>query len=304
MAEYTAYFNGDWVPNSEVRIDPLDRGFLVGDVVFEVERTFDGKTFRLKEHIDRLYRSLKYTRIDSGLSPEELLDVSEEVVSRNENLRPEVGDYTVHQFVTRGKNGPRSWAGEAGPPTVSVRVAPVAFDRHAHRYATGVHGVIPRVRSYSSESLDPKIKHYSRMNFNLAEMEVADVDPEGWPILTDLDGHLTEGTGYNVLLVTDGVIRTPTDRAILQGVSRGMVFDLAHQLDIPVVEEDLQPYDLYTADEAFFSTTSPCVLPVTRADNRQIGDGKPGPVTQQLLAAWSEAVGLDIVDQALMYAKD
>ena len=107
-----------------------------------------------------------------------------------------------------------------------------------------------------------------------------------------------------MFLVTDGVIRTPTDRAVLQGVSRGMVFDLARQLDIPVVEEDLQPYDLYTADEAFFTTTSPCVVPVTKADNRQIADGKPGPITLQLLAAWSETVGLDIVDQALMYAKD
>ncbi len=90
------------------------------------------------------------------------------------------------------------------------------------------------------------------MNFNLAELEAADVDPDAWPILTDLDGNLTEGTGYNFFMVTDGVLRTPGDRSILQGVSRGMVFDLAKQLEIPVVEEDLQPYDLYTADEVFF----------------------------------------------------
>ena len=166
-----------------------------------------------------------------------------------------------------------------------------------------MHGVIAKTRSYSSESLDPKIKHYSRMNFNLAQIEAHDVDPDAQPIMLDLDGNLSEGTGYNVLMVTDGVIRSPTDRAILQGVSRGMVFDLARQLDIPVVEDDLQPYDLYTAEEAFFTTTSPCVQPVTKVDNRELGDGKPGPITQQLLAAWSEAVGLDIVDQALRFAK-
>ena len=97
------------------------------------------------------------------------------------------------------------------------------------------------------------------------------------------------------------VIRTPGDRSILQGVSRGMVIDLAQQLNIPLVEEDLQPYDLYTADEAFCSSTSPCVLPVTRADRRQIGDGTPGPITRQLQAAWSETVGVDIVDQALRF---
>ena len=91
------------------------------------------------------------------------------------------------------------------------------------------------------------------------------------------------------------------DRNILQGISRGTVFDLAEQLNIPIVEEELQPYDLYTADEAFFASTSYCVLPVTRADKRDIADGKPGPITKQLLAAWSENVGLDIVDQAVRF---
>ena len=136
------------------------------------------------------------------------------------------------------------------------------------------------------------------MNFNLAEMEVRDVDPEGWALLTDERGNLTEGTGYNFFLVTNGTIRTPADSTVLQGVSRGAVMDLARQLNIPIVEEDLQPYDLYTADEAFFSTTPWCVLPITKADNRQVADGKPGPISQQLMAAWSEMVGMDIVDQA------
>jgi branched-chain amino acid aminotransferase len=99
-------------------------------------------------------------------------------------------------------------------------------------------------------------------------------------------------------MITDGVVRTPGDRSILQGVSRGMVFDLAKQLNLPVVEEDLQPYDLYTADEVFFSSTSPCVLPVTQVDKRQINDGKPGPLTRRLLSEWSETVGLNIVEQA------
>lgn len=295
MAEYTTYFNGEWVPFSQVKIDPMDRGFLVGDVVFDVARTFNGKSFRMQEHIDRLYRSLKFVRIDAGLSPDEMLAISEEVITRNEHLRETVGDFTVTQFITRG---PGRWAHQAGPPAVCVKVLPVAFERYARLYNDGAHGVITRTRSYSSESLDPKVKNYSRMNFNLAELEAADVDPEAWPILTDLDGNLTEGTGYNFFMVMDGVVRTPGDRSILQGVSRGTILDLVEQLDIPVVEEDLQPYDLYTADEVFFSGTSPCVLPVTRVDKRQISDGKPGPITQQLLSEWSETVGLNIVEQA------
>ena len=298
MVEYTAYFNGEWVPFSEVKIDPLDRGFQVGDVVFDVARTFDGKSFRMKEHIDRLYRSLKFIRLDPGLSPEEMTDVSEEAIRRNEHLRADVGDFSIWQFVTRG---PGRWTRTAGPPTVCVKISGLDFARYAKLYNTGAHGVITRTRSYSAEALDPKVKHYSRMNFNMAELEAADVDPEGWPILTDSEGNITEGTGYNVFLVTDGVIRTAGDRSILQGVSRGAVIDLARQLNIPLVEEDLQPYDMYTADEAFFSGTSHCMLPVTRVDNRPIADGKPGPITQQLLAAWSETVGLDVVDQALRF---
>ena len=300
MADYTAYFNGAWVPFSQVKIDPMDRGFLVGDVVFDVARTFNGKSFRMQEHVDRLYRSLKFIRIDPGLSPEEMLAVSEEVIERNESRREAVGDFTVTQFVTRG---PGRWAHQAGPPTVCVKAAPILFERYARHYTEGAHGVVARTRSYSSESLDPKVKHYSRMNFNLAELEAADVDSEAWPILMDLDGNITEGTGYNVFLVTDGVLRTPGDRSILQGVSRGMVFDLAKQLQLPLVEEDLQPYDLYTADEVFFSSTSPCVLPVTQVDKRQIKDGKPGPITQQLLGEWGEMVGLNIVAQAQRFSQ-
>jgi branched-chain amino acid aminotransferase len=102
--------------------------------------------------------------------------------------------------------------------------------------------------------------------------------------------------------VSGGAIRTAGDRGVLQGVSRGMVFDLAKELGIPVFEEDLQPYDLYTADEAFFTSTSPCVLPVTRVDRRPIGDGKPGPTVKRLLQAWSEVVGVNIVEQAKHYA--
>ena len=295
MADYTAYYNGEWVPFSQVKIDPMDKGFMGGEVVFDVARTFDGKVFRLKHHVDRLYRSLKYVRIDPGLSPQEMTDICEEVVRRNEHLREEAGDYTIWPTVTRGVG--RSTR-DTGPPNVFVTVMQVGFRRYAQFYGEGAYGVIVRTRSYPTESLDPKIKHWSRMNFALADLETADVDPDGWPILMDTSGNLTEGTTNNMFLVTQGVIRTPTDRDLLQGVSRGMVFDLAHQLDIPIVEEDLQPYDLYTADEAFFTSTGACVLPMTRADKRHIGDGKPGPITQQLLAAWSEAVGLDIVDQA------
>ena len=300
MADYIAYFNGEWTPYGDVKVSPHDRGFMVADVVFDVARTFNGKSFRMKEHVDRLYRSLKFVRIDPGLSPEEMVAISEESIERNMAHLPEAGDFTVRQWVTRG---PGHWAHTAGPPSVCVEVGRITFERFAGLYSGGAHGVIARTRSYPAESLDPKVKHYSRMNFNLAELEAADVDDSAWPILMDVDGNITEGTGYNVFMVSGGVLRLPGDSTLLQGISRGMVVDLARQLDIPISEEELQPYDFYNADEVFFSGTSPCVLPVTRVDRREVGDGKPGPVTQQLLAAWSETVGLDIVDQALRFTR-
>jgi len=298
MTDYTAYFCGTYMPSSQVKIDPMDRGFLVGDAVFDVFRTFNGKSFRLQEHVDRLYRSLKYVRIDPGVTPEEMVAISEEVIRRNEPLRTEVGDFAIWQFVTRGRG---RWAHSAGPPAVGVFIRSLGLGRFAHLYKEGAHGVIVRSRSYSPDALDPKVKNFSRMNFNMAELEAGDIDKAGWPILLDSRGNVTEGVGYNVFLVSDGVIRTASDRSVLQGVSRGMVFELAKGSGIPIVEEELQPYDLYNASEAFLSSTSPCVLPVTRVDGRQVGRGVPGPVVHRLLAAWSEVVGVDIVQQALTY---
>ena len=151
-------------------------------MVFDVARTFDGKSFRMKEHVDRLYRSLTYVRIDPDLTKQEMTDISEEVVTRNEDVRSEVGDYSIWQFVTRG---PGSRARDAGPPTVCVKVMPVGFQSFARYYDEGSHGVIVRTRSFPAQSLDPKIKHWSRMNFALADLETGDVDPEAFPILTD-----------------------------------------------------------------------------------------------------------------------
>ncbi|MBM3944123.1 MAG: branched-chain amino acid aminotransferase [SAR202 cluster bacterium] len=293
-----AYFNGEWKPRSQCKIDLLDRGFYVGDAVFDIARTFNGKSFKMKEHVERLYRSLKHVRIDPGLSLQEMIDLSEESVSRNEKFRPEVGDWHVWQAVTRGTGG---WRAPVSPPTVIIQCVPVPFRAYSKLYKTGGHLVVTKTRSYNADQLDPKVKHYSRLNFNLADLEAQDVDPEGWPVMLDSKGNLTEGTGYNVFIVTNGVIRTAGDSSLLQGVSRGAVFEVAEQLGIPVAQEELQPYDLYTADEAFIANTPTCILPMTKADNRAVGDGKPGPIVQQILAAWSERVGLDIVDQAVRF---
>jgi branched-chain amino acid aminotransferase len=300
MDEFVGYHNGNWLPVSQIGPDPADRGTTLGDQVTDVERTFDGKSFRMREHVHRLYKSLKYVRVDPGLTEQEMYDLSEEGIRRNEHLRPEGQDMNIVHIITRGAGGPRAYG--AGPPNVYIKYSLAGYDMFAPYYATGMHGVITRTRSYEPAALDPKVKHLSRLNMSLAEVEANDLDPGAWPVLTDKDGNITEGSGYNVFIVTDGVIRTPTDTAILAGISRDMVLDLAEQLEVPASEEDLQPYDVYTADECFFSSTPFSILPVTYVDRRPIGDGRPGPMTNNLLAAWSEAVGIDVVDQALRFA--
>ena len=304
MRDHIAYFNGEWVPNSEVRIDPFDRGFTMGGAVFDVERTFDGHIFRLREHLDRLYRSLQYLRLDCGVPIDEMTSITEELVRRNEPMREPGGDYMVRQVVTRGtpKSGTQGGVWEPMTPTVINMVSPIDLGGYARAYERGASVVFPSVRGYSSSSLDPKVKHYSRGNFVLAQLQAADVEPEAHPVLLDQDGNIGENIGANFFIVTDGVIRTPGDSSILQGISRMVVFQLANQLGIPIVEEPLQPYDAYTADETFLANTIYQLLPVGTVDNRRIGAQTPGPVSTQLLAAWSEMVGVDIVGQAMRQA--
>jgi branched-chain amino acid aminotransferase len=305
MAELTAYFNGEWVPNSELKIDPADRGFVMGDVVFDVERTFNGKLFRLKEHMERLYRSLQYSRLDPGLTIEEMSELTEEVARRNEPLRPAGADFAVRQVVTRGKPASVTQGSvtEAMTPTVINSASLLPFKTYAKYYETGATVVIPATRSYPSSSLEPKVKHYSRANFVQAQLQAADVDPDAYVVMMDQSGNISENVGGNFFIVTDGVLRTSKDSSILQGISRMVTMELAEQLGIPVVEEDLQPYDAYTADEAFLTTSSYQVLPVRSVDKREVRHAVPGPISKQLLAAWSEMVGVDIVDQALNQAK-
>ena len=295
---YEIWLNGEYYLRDEAKISLLDRGFRLGDVVYDTLRTFDGRVYRLDEHLDRFARTLKYVRIDPGMTLEHMGELIQAVIDRNEPVRSKFGDdYMISPTVTRGL-GNRIHDGLV--PNVTIFIDPINFEGYAPAYSLGVHGVIARTRAISPRQLDPKVKHFSRLTSVMADLEARDVDPAAMAIMLDMDGNITEGTGANFIIVSGGVIRMPTDTALLQGVSRLAVKELADQLGIPVVEEDLQPYDVYTADEAFFTSTPFSLLPVSRVDKRDIGDGAiPGPVTTQLLAAWSEQVGLDIVDQTL-----
>ena len=151
--------------------------------------------------------------------------------------------------------------------------------------------------------IDPKAKNRSRIYYKIAELQAAQIEAGAHALLRDERGFITEGTGNNFFMVRDGEILTPRPHDILRGVSRGFCMDLARELDFSVREADIEPYDVHEADEAWYTSTTVCMLPITRFDLRPVGDGAPGPAYRRLLAAWSAAVGVDIPAQAREYSE-
>lgn len=302
------YANGRYVPEHEAGVSIFDSALMFGDMVFEFTRTFAHKPFRLRQHLERLYASMKILRIDCGMSIDEMQRITDDVLARNlEGLDARVDVQILHD-VSRGILGVYDRvfdAKRAGQPTVIVGSYPL--DLHlaelADAYETGVHAVIPPQHSIPSRLLDAKLKTRSRQHYQIANQQAHDVDPDAFALLVDDDGFITEGTGANFFIVKDGQLSTPEGRNVLRGVSRSMVFDLAMQLSIPCRQYNIEPCDAHEADEAFFTSTPFCLLSVAQLDGRPIADGRPGPMARRLLEAWSERVGVDIVAQARYCAR-
>jgi branched-chain amino acid aminotransferase len=295
-----AWFNGEFMPEAQVMIPFRDRSWKYGDGAFDMTRTFNGVPFRLKEHIDRFYRSLRYLRIDPGVSPKQMLELSEEVVARNEHLRPSIGDWWVGQRVSRGVDavGDEGW--EHTGPNVVIEVLPLPLKSRAKFFRDGADVMVAATRRTSPTMLSPRAKMHNYLNMIVAEMPVKAKDPDAWAILLDENGNLAEGLGSNIFLVRDGQLFTPRQNYVLPGVSRQMAIDLAARLDVGCTECDLDLFDAETADEMFLTSTSLCILPVRSFNGGTVGSGKPpGPVTARLIAAYSEAVGCDFVRQYL-----
>lgn len=301
------YLNGETVPESEAKISFQDSGFLLGCAVYEATRTFAHKPFKLKNHIDRLYRSMHFARIDPEMTKEQMEKTTLEVLEKNLPLIGRNEDYWIYHYVSRGLyRGLSFYANpirQDGQATILIYCLPIEFGAFAKYYLTGVHAVTPSIRRDPPMCLDPKMKTINRLNCVLAELEARLTDPEAWSLILDIDGNIAENKGGNFFIVKDGGLRTPGPRNILCGISRQTVLELAAELKIPAKECDLQVYDAINADEAFFTTTSYCILPVTGINGLIVGDGVPGPITKRLLAAWSEMVGVDIVQQALSNAQ-
>jgi len=299
-SERIAYFNGQYVPEPEVRVPFRDRGFKYGDAVFDTTRTFGHRIFKLREHVERLYRSLRYLRIDPGLSPSTMIEVTEEVLRRNLTLLEPDEDYWVTQRVSRGLDpGDRAVFGQAGP-TIIVECLPLPLRERAALYRDGIRVLVPSVRRTGPEALSPRTKTHNYLNVIAGDLEVKARDPEAWAVLLDTRGNLAEGIGSNIFLVRGGALYTPREQLVLAGISRDTAIALARGGGLTVVEQDLDLFDAYNADEAFLTSTSLCICPVRSINDVGIGDsGIPGPITRQLMDAYCRFVDYDFVAQYL-----
>ncbi|MBI2217447.1 MAG: aminotransferase class IV [Candidatus Rokubacteria bacterium] len=294
-----AYFNGRFVPERDVLVPFRDRGFKFGDAVFDTTRTFGHRIFKLAEHVERLYRSLRYLRIDPGVAPARMIAITEEVVRKNLPLLEPDEDYWVTQRVSRGIDPAYHdvWAQEG--PTVIVECVPLPLRERAALFRDGIRVMTPSVRRTPPECLSPRVKTHNYLNLIAGDLEVKARDPQAWAVLLDTHGNLAEGLGSNIFLVHGGVLATPREQAVLAGISRDTVIQLARDLGIPVVEKDVDLYDALNADEAFLTSTSLCVCPVSSVNGARIGGDVPGPLTRQLTDAYCRLVDFDFVGQYL-----
>ena len=300
MEQRIVYLNGAFVPESDAKVSVLDSGFNAGDGVYDVTRTFRHKPFKLREHTERLFRSLQYTRIDCGMSLEEMEKTTLEVLERNKPLLRESEDCALWQVVSRGV---RSSTGNrvSGRATVTVYSVIVNFPEFASFYVEGAPLVIPSTRRIPPQCLESKAKITNKMNHNMAAFEAKQGDPRAIPLMLDIDGNLSETSAHNVFLVVDGKLCTPSDRNVLGGITKATIFELAKQLGVEAIEGNFTPFDLYNAEEAFLASTSPTFIPIKTVNGTKISKVVPGPVTLRLIGAWNKMVGMDIVDQALSH---
>jgi branched-chain amino acid aminotransferase len=296
--ERQVYLSGMMVPESQARISIFDSAVMLGDSLTESTRTFGHVPFRLDDHIRRLFVSLKVARVDAGLTAEELTRVTLDVLEANRvHMLPADDCWIVHN-ISRGLMRPGPTTGQTNSATVMIFTSPMDLRGWARYYTEGCHAVTSFSRAVPAQTLDARIKNRSRLFYTLADAESRLVDPDAQCVILDTDGYVSENKGGNIFAVIGRELRTPTTENCLAGISRQTVIELAASMGIPCREVRMLPYDLYAAEEVFFTSTPYCLMPATRFNGLPVGDGRVGPVTQRLLAAWSSLVGTDIVAQA------
>ncbi len=302
------YINNKFVPESEAKISIYDSALMFGDMIFEMTRSFNKKQFKLKEHLNRLYTGLKILRIPIEMTIDEMEKACNLTIKKNE---PFFNDNDEHRLMINVSRGPLGiyapiFGGDI-QPTVVIADFPLKWTLAGMSkfYDKGINSVVPSQRAIPATLMDPKIKNRSRIWYQMANIEISQMKGNNnWALLIDPDGYIAEGTGDNFFMIKNGKLFTPEGRNILRGISRQYIFELAEELNIPYEECNIEPYDLYSADEAFLTGTPFCILPTTQFNSLDIGNGKMGKITKLLLEKWSDNVGLDIVKQIKDYDKE
>jgi len=281
------YLDGEYLPEERAVVSVFDHGLLYGDGVFEGIRAYNGRVFKLYEHLVRLYESARTIGLEIPLSLEEMQEVVLETLRRNG-----LCSGYIRLVVTRGKGDLGLDPLKCPRPTVfciaaSIRLYPEEL------YEKGLTLITVSTRRNIPVAVTPRVKSLNYLNNIFAKMEanLAGV-PEA--IMLNSDGYVAEATGDNIFIVKNGVLITPpTYIGLLEGVTRNTVMDLARQVGIPVEEKVFTLHDVYNADECFLTGTAAEVIPTVKVDGRPIADGKPGKITRELISVFRELTKVD-----------
>ncbi len=273
------YINGKFVPEEEASVSVFDHGFLYGDGAFEGIRAYNGRIFRLEDHVKRLYDSAKAIMLCIPISQEEMAQAIIDTVRKNG-----MKDGYIRPIVTRGVGDLGLDPLKCSIPTIII-ITKEWGAMYGNLYEVGLTAITVTVRRNSPDSLPPNTKSLNYLNNIMAKIE-ANVKGGNEAIILDSTGRVSEGSGDNIFVVKDGKILTPSTINNLKGITRDAVMQLAREKGYSMEERDLGLFDLYTADEVFVTGTAAEVAPVTTVDGRSVGTGKPGPITLDLIGAF------------------
>jgi len=284
VGEQWIFLNNEFVTKENAKVSVYDHGFLYGDGVFEGIRVYSGNVFRLKEHIDRLYRSAKSILLNIPYTTEELTDIIVQTVRKNE-----LQDAYIRVVVSRGVGDLGLDPFKCKQPQVVVIAEPLAiFPKHL--YETGLEIITVATRRNRPDVLSPKVKSLNYLNNVLVRIEAHLANVSEALMLND-QGYVAEGSADNVFIVKNGVLYTPPGYVgALEGITRDAIVEIARELGYVVKEEPFTRHDVYTADEVFLTGTAAEVIAVVKVDGRVIGNGAPGEHTKRLLEAFRRRV--------------
>ncbi len=276
------YIDGVFFSKEDAKISVFDHGLLYGDGIFEGLRFYNGRVFKLAEHIDRLFDSARAICLEMPLSKEEITEALLETIRLNE-LR----DGYVRLLVTRGVGNLGLSPEHCRTPTIVIIASTITLYARDF-YENGLKVITCATRRIAPGALSPAIKSLNYLNNVLARIEAGQAGcPEA--LMLNEQGYVAECSGDNIFILKKGRLLTPpVSSGALAGITRAVVFELAEKAGIPFAEVDLTRYDLFTADECFLTGTAAEVVPLVLLDGRPIGDGKPGRVTGTLIASFHE----------------